>query len=69
MKQGDANRNSVSAQKKKMSPVENEKKTDDDVFHALTEGDLKRKCLNMWWRLSSPTLKMRMYSSPFVLAI
>jgi hypothetical protein len=63
------NCNSVSAKKKKMSPVKNEKKTDDDVFDTITEGDLKKKCRNMWWRLSSPTLKMRMYSSPFVVAI
>jgi hypothetical protein len=26
-----------------MSPVENEKKTDDDVFNAITEGDLKKE--------------------------
>ncbi len=67
MKQGDNDCNSVSAKKKKISPVKNEKKTDDDVFDAINEGE--RKCLNMWWRLSSPTLKMRMYSSPFVVAI
>ncbi len=69
MKQSDDECNSVSAKKKKMSPVKNEKKTDDDVFDAITEGDLKKKCLNMWWRLSNQTLKMRMYSSPFVVAI
>ncbi len=43
MKQGDNNCNSVSAKKKKMSPVKNEKKTDDDVFDTITEGDLKKK--------------------------
>jgi hypothetical protein len=43
MKQGDDNRNSVSAKKKKMSPDKNEKKTDDDVFNVITEGDLKKK--------------------------
>jgi hypothetical protein len=26
-----------------MSPVKNEKKTDDDLFNAITEGDLKKK--------------------------
>jgi hypothetical protein len=53
MKQGDDNCNFISA-KKKMSPVKNKKKTDDDVFNAITEGVLKKKCLNMWWRLLSP---------------
>jgi hypothetical protein len=41
MKQGDDNCNSVSAKKKKTSPVKNEKKTDDDFFDVITEGDLK----------------------------
>jgi hypothetical protein len=43
MKQGDNNCNSISEKKKKMSPVENEKKTDDDKFNVITEGDMKKK--------------------------
>ena len=43
MKQGDDICHSVSAKKKKMSPVKNKKKTDDDVFGAISEGDLKKK--------------------------
>jgi hypothetical protein len=43
MKQGDDVCNSVSAKKKKMSPIKNEKKTDNDVFDAITEADLKKK--------------------------
>jgi hypothetical protein len=35
MKQGDDNCNSVSAKKKKMSPIRNEKRTDDDVFDVI----------------------------------
>jgi hypothetical protein len=42
MKQGDADCHSVSAKKKKMSPAKNEKMTDDDVFDAITEVDLKK---------------------------
>jgi hypothetical protein len=67
MKQGDDICHSVSAKKKKMSPVKNKKKTDDDVFDTIPEGNLKKEMI--WWRLSSPTLKMRMYSSPFVVYI
>jgi hypothetical protein len=47
MKQGDDDCNYVNAKKKKMSPVKNEKKTDDDIFDAITDRDLKKKCLNM----------------------
>jgi hypothetical protein len=43
MKQGDKDCNSVSAKKKKMSPVKYEKKTDDDIFDAITEGNLRKK--------------------------
>ncbi len=43
MKQGDSDCNSVSAKRKKMSPIKNEKKTDDDVFDVITEGDLKKE--------------------------
>ncbi len=43
MKQGDKDCNSVSAKKKKMSSIKIEKKTDDDVFDTITEGDLKKK--------------------------
>jgi hypothetical protein len=43
IKQDEDKCNSVSALKKKMSPVKNEKKTDDDLFDVITEGDLKNK--------------------------
>jgi hypothetical protein len=43
MKQGDGDCNSVSAKKKKMSYFKNEKNTDDDVFDAITEENLKKK--------------------------
>jgi hypothetical protein len=33
----------LSVLRKKITPVKNEKKTDDDVFDAITEGDLKKK--------------------------
>ncbi len=67
--------NSISERnsKKKISQhvaIKIERKKDDDIFNAISEGDLtKNKCLNMWQRLSSPTQKMRIYSSPFVVVI
>jgi hypothetical protein len=33
----------LSVLREKKSPVKNEKKTDDDVFDAITEGHLKKK--------------------------
>ncbi len=43
MKQGDNNCHSVCAKKKKLSPVKNEKRTDDDVFDPITERDLRKE--------------------------
>jgi hypothetical protein len=60
MKQGDDNCNSVCAKKKKMSPVQNEKKTDDDDFNTITEGDLKKK-MSVLSRLDMYHTKVLMY--------